>query len=1733
TTIPDHMPPNGIPYGEEWLELHEFDESYDVQLSEGQNSDDIIFSQWYTIEGEPINADENISNAHEAKLGLGTYTFILEVLDSYNCYSKNNYGSFLNMCGTEPCVEVCYEIESQSDCVDTYSGCRWYENSCTPYCELYAQGFCDGLGGIPNNTPCHTSGINISECGVGGSCIFNDEYCREFITEDDCKCGEDGNWDSNIQECTSGEEFQYCNWLVNDNSTNGGFCQGDLQSANYDTLTVILSAENSPPIADIGTNFFEYMEEEIDSIVPSVYDIEFYNEGGEGECFPNYETDPLCDPTISPIFPTDDGLIIDIDETRRKKCCVQVEWEVIASHYGEDSDDYSDNNSDGVDDDWYYCGEDDLTHPYCNGNWLITPEKSTLKIIPPENTDFYPDSVRIRLTAKDPFFNSGYSELFGQDEVIIIIENDNKPPEQEVNFNEDGYFIIEDDESTFLELELSEYFIDPDGEILKFNYIIPNNQLIDTSAIELDEDGYILNGNLQLQNIQDKNGDVEVFVYALDSEYTIQASFNVLIIPNNDIPNIYTVEDTLDECIIDCSITTNIYPKYFVLDGNPGGCGLNNSLSDCEDGNLSFEITRYPLFGLVEPIPEVTNEEAYNYYPYQDFFGYDTVFFEITDVGSSAGIVDTLISETGYVIFYVEKNNNDAPIVQRINFNVKEDYLIHFTVFEDSINYIDSLNHVYVGLDILDDDNNCLSELNTTCNDSLFNSDSLKVYVQYTSGNNQFFSITDTNLSVIQIDENYNNSLSVPILVRDHEYELGNFESDEYQININLIPVNDKPIAENSIYQLLEDEILEFELTGEDYEDNSLSFEIIKLPTRLDSIFPYPQSSDNILFEFDENPVVRFAPMKDYNGLDSLIYLIHDNGTTNGEPDSLTSDSITIMFDILQVNDPPRIDTIYFESDILISSLKEDTSDVKVYMIYTDIDSDENLNQNQNGPSEFNLTWEFNTPNNESGLKFWFKNEPPIVEEFYQNPLRRLGSFTIDSLLENWNGTDTSIIKISDTDGLSENYKFGLTIDAVNDPPEISSMRIDTAAIDSFKLWEFDYDEFNEVILAEDSKNIPLIIEYFDIDTDSNLNENPDTIAGFSWDLSSIKNRFSASYQVIFDQNLGTDVFKFTLDSITNNWNGYDTLVTIITDTIGDSFYHNLGLQVYQVNDSPEPFNYYSQINKYPFNSMSNSFYESGNTWTFRLPYQENAIFDENSEELLIKWKRTTDIDLVDSLNNHQNKIVDLFYRVELIGDKSGYTYVLKSRINDSLFNKINYCPDNLEITSEDCIDLGIIDSSYGFTKIDLTESFLTYKGSYFDSLYSIPDTLSQKLDLSNNKDYYCNNGTGISYGNMPDCNNICPESCSNTDYRLNIVAYNASREDNPDDPGGDEGFDFHFIDSPQYADLFNGDSSNFNVDLTLPNFQFNVIRNDIFWEYYDLYITNSEPILDFLQGIDYNPLLLIENQNGLVDTISTTSSENGPIHYTSQFKSEDSITFIYSARDLVENYGVSSKTISYAIIEPMEKSIILTPSQNSQISFEIGSVSQVTGIIAEDIKITNENINGIGVSFLPKNQPIISKVKLSFNLNLIDIPMSNSWNYELFKKVNGNWENMNLKFEKINGFIHTYISELGEFSLSYNEELEKPLPPDFVIYPNYPNPFNGITTIRFELPESKKVNLNIINILGENVRTIYSGSLTADFHSFNWDGMDSQMKSVASGVYFVELNLNNKKYLQKIMYMK
>lgn len=79
-------------------------------------------------------------------------------------------------------------------------------------------------------------------------------------------------------------------------------------------------------------------------------------------------------------------------------------------------------------------------------------------------------------------------------------------------------------------------------------------------------------------------------------------------------------------------------------------------------------------------------------------------------------------------------------------------------------------------------------------------------------------------------------------------------------------------------------------------------------------------------------------------------------------------------------------------------------------------------------------------------------------------------------------------------------------------------------------------------------------------------------------------------------------------------------------------------------------------------------------------------------------------------------------------------------------------------------------------------------------------------------------------------------------------------------------------------------------------------------------------------------------------------------------------------------------------------------------------------------------------------------------------------------------------------------------------------LPQKYILYNNYPNPFNPSTTISFEIPQEEYVLLKIYNSIGELVRTLVQEYKSPGKHNKTWDGKDEFGKSVISGIYFYYL---------------
>ena len=98
------------------------------------------------------------------------------------------------------------------------------------------------------------------------------------------------------------------------------------------------------------------------------------------------------------------------------------------------------------------------------------------------------------------------------------------------------------------------------------------------------------------------------------------------------------------------------------------------------------------------------------------------------------------------------------------------------------------------------------------------------------------------------------------------------------------------------------------------------------------------------------------------------------------------------------------------------------------------------------------------------------------------------------------------------------------------------------------------------------------------------------------------------------------------------------------------------------------------------------------------------------------------------------------------------------------------------------------------------------------------------------------------------------------------------------------------------------------------------------------------------------------------------------------------------------------------------------------------------------------------------------------------------------------------------------------------NEEIVPAIP---TLYQNYPNPFNPSTTFYFSVPKEIKTKIRVYNVKGQLVKELCNEVVKKGKHKLEWNGKDTNGKSVSSGVYFYRLTTDKKDVTKKCLLLK
>ena len=94
-------------------------------------------------------------------------------------------------------------------------------------------------------------------------------------------------------------------------------------------------------------------------------------------------------------------------------------------------------------------------------------------------------------------------------------------------------------------------------------------------------------------------------------------------------------------------------------------------------------------------------------------------------------------------------------------------------------------------------------------------------------------------------------------------------------------------------------------------------------------------------------------------------------------------------------------------------------------------------------------------------------------------------------------------------------------------------------------------------------------------------------------------------------------------------------------------------------------------------------------------------------------------------------------------------------------------------------------------------------------------------------------------------------------------------------------------------------------------------------------------------------------------------------------------------------------------------------------------------------------------------------------------------------------------------------------------------LPDDFRFNQNYPNPFNPETLLRFTLPSSGNVSLNVYNAKGQMIKSLIEMDMMAGNHNVLWMGDNDKGEKMSSGVYLFVLKWNQSVQMIKGLLVK
>ena len=89
------------------------------------------------------------------------------------------------------------------------------------------------------------------------------------------------------------------------------------------------------------------------------------------------------------------------------------------------------------------------------------------------------------------------------------------------------------------------------------------------------------------------------------------------------------------------------------------------------------------------------------------------------------------------------------------------------------------------------------------------------------------------------------------------------------------------------------------------------------------------------------------------------------------------------------------------------------------------------------------------------------------------------------------------------------------------------------------------------------------------------------------------------------------------------------------------------------------------------------------------------------------------------------------------------------------------------------------------------------------------------------------------------------------------------------------------------------------------------------------------------------------------------------------------------------------------------------------------------------------------------------------------------------------------------------------------------------MLFRSYPNPFNPVTTLRYDLPKDELVTITVYDMLGNVVNNLVNANQFSGYKSVQWNATNNQGQSVSAGVYLYSIEAGEFRQTRKMILLK